>query len=370
MGKAGELKQLCTLGLPGEVLVPELLARLHGIADSHSNIFLWVNERYEICNAYGEDPRFFDLAALYFAEFYGRAGRDVVPSYREFMSGRVPPTLRELVADDARLYRSAFFAEIMQPQAHHDFNYLKISQGGRPLGLLILGGDARKPKITAGERKRLDELTPFFAHALSAPAAQGSGGYEDEDFGLLVLDRAGALQHASASARRLLFLAAHPHAGARELRSARLRLEAPEIVQRLRADLVAALCGNDAGRAAPSHVLHNRCGRFAFRAYPLEPLRPEESLIGVIVQRQVPAELALWRRIRALGLPPKQAEVCFHLAAGRAYAEIAEAMDVSINTVSWHVREIYARFDVHGAAELSRKLLSGGGGMQSRAEKR
>ncbi len=79
----------------------------------------------------------------------------------------------------------------------------------------------------------------------------------------------------------------------------------------------------------------------------------------MIVQRQIPTALALWRRIRALGLPARQAEVCFHLANGGAYTAIAKAMNVSINTITWHVREIYARFDVHGAGELRAKLLAG-----------
>lgn len=355
-----ELEQLCCLGFPGEVLVPELLARLHGIAGSHANVFFWFDERVEVCNAYAEDPAFYAGLPQYFAEYYQREEFDLAHvTHAGFM--RRPEAIddfRNLVRDDRRLERSGFYNEMLQGQGFRNITYLKVRERGRPAGMVMLGTDEAKPEIDAAERRRLARLAPFIAHALATPSSFATGGYEDEDFGVLVFNRAGALQHLSASARMLLFLATHAQAGARQLqRPGHFRLEVPEPVRRLCLDLVAALSGRSAA-PAPTHVIDNRWGRFAFRAYPLEPLRPEEGLIGVIVQRQIPTTLALWRRIRALGLPSKQAEVCFHLANGRAYADIAEAMGVSINTVTWHVREIYARFDVHSSTELSRTLLS------------
>jgi len=354
-----ELEQLCCLGLPGEVLVPELLARLHGVAGSRANIFFWFDKRCEVSNAYAEDPVFYSLAPLYFAQYYGREEYDLVGAeYSEFMRWpAVVEDFRNLVRDDRRLARSGFYREIIQSADFRNVTYLKVREGGRPVGMVLLGTDETKPEIDAAERQRLARLAPFIAHALAAPKSFAAGSYEDDDFGVLVFDPAGALKHISASARKLLFLATQPQLGARQFeRTGRFQVRIPAAVRRLCTDLGAALSGEGAG-AAPSHVIDNRWGRFAFRAYPLEPMRREAGLVGVVVQRQVPAALALWRRIRDLGLPPKQAEACFHLASGRSYAEIAKLMEVSINTVTWHVREIYARFDVHGANELSRKLL-------------
>ncbi len=351
-----ELEQLCCLGLPGELLVPELLARLHGVAGSRANLFFWFDERCEVSNAYAEDPAFYAGIPLYFEKYYKREEFDLAGvTHAGFMRRPEPmDDFRSLVRDDRRLQRSGFYNEMFRSQGFTNITYLKLREGGRPVGMVLLGTDEAKPGIDAAERRRLARLAPFIAHALAAPKSFAAGGYEDDDFGVLVFDRAGVLKHMSASARMLLFLATHAQAGARQ----RFKLEIPEQVRRLSLDLGAALSGNGAPRGAPTHVIDNRWGRFAFRAYPLEPLRPEEGLIGVIVQRQVPTALALWRKIRDAGLPPKQAEVCFHLANGRAYADIAKAMGVSINTVTWHVREIYARFDVHSSAELSRVLLS------------
>ena len=358
--RAGELEQLCCLGLPGEVLVPELLARMHADVASHWNIFFWFDAKGEIVNAYGESPMFYEALPHYFAEFYQRGEYELMGRGTHAMFMRDPAVIEDLrgvVRDDRKVARSGFYQEILRRVGFHNATYLKVREAGRPLGMVLLGTDDAKPDIDAAERERLARLAPFIAHGLGAPKSFALHGFEDDDCGVLVFDRAGALQHVSPSARRLLFLATHPQAGPRQLkRPEHARLEVPEPVRRLCTGLDAALSGE--GGRAPTHFIENRWGRFAFRAYPLDPVRRDPARIGVIVQRQIPTALALWRQIRALGLPPRQAEVCFHLANGRAYADIGKAMNISINTVTWHVREIYARFDVHGAGELSRKLLS------------
>jgi len=361
MLRGRELEQLCCLGLPAETLVPELLSRLHLEVASHWNIFFWFDAKAEIVNAYGESPLFYEALPHYFAEFYQRGEYELMGRGTHAMFMRDPALIEDLrgvVRDDRKVARSGFYQEILHRVGFHNATYLKVREGGRPLAMVLLGTDEAKPDIDAAERERLTRLAPFIAHGLGAPKSFALHGFEDDDCGVLVFDRAGALQHVSPSARRLLFLATHPQAGPRQLkRSDRTRVEVPEPVRRLCTDLGCALEGNGEARGAPTHLSENRWGRFAFRAYPLEPLRRDEGLVGVTVHRQIPAALALWRQIRALGLPARQAEVCFHLASGRAYAEIARLMDVSINTVTWHVREIYARFDVHGAGELARKLL-------------
>ena len=361
MARERELEQLCCLGLLGETLVPELLAGLHGIASSRANIFFWFDERGEVCNAYAEDPAFYEGLPQYFAEYYGREEFDLAGvTHAQFMRHpAVTDDFRNLVRDDRRLERSGFYNDLFRSQGFRNITYLKVREGGRPVGMVLLGTDEAKPGIAAAERKRLARLAPFIAHALAAPKSFRAASYEEEDFGLMVFDRSAGLKHVSASARMLLFLAAYPQAGIRQFeRSGRFELRVPDAVRRLCFDFQSGVRAQAGAGTAPSHVIDNRWGRFAFRAYPLEPLRREEGLIGVIVQRHVPTPLAHWRRIRALGLPPKQAEVCFHLANGRRYADIATAMGVSINTVTWHVREIYARFDVHSAPELGRKLLA------------
>jgi len=359
--RRGELEQLCCLGLPAGALVPELLARLHDEVASHWNHLFWFDREADIVDAYAESPAFYDALPLYYAEFYQRGEYELIgASHKVFMrQPAVVEDMRGVVRDDRKVERSGMYNELLRPLGIYNPVYVKVREGGRPVAMVQLNMDASQRDVDAAARRRLERLAPFIAHGLAAPKSFPLHGFEDDDSGVLVFDRSGVLQHVSPSARKLLFLATHAEAGPREIRrSAPRRMHVPEAVQRLCADVQGALEGRAEGRAAPTHFIDNRWGRFAFRAYPLDPVRRDDGRIGVVVQRQVPTAVALWREIRKLGLPAKRAEVCFHLANGRAYSDIAKAMSVSINTVTWHVREIYARFDVHSAAELSRKLLS------------
>ena len=55
--------------------------------------------------------------------------------------------------------------------------------------------------------------------------------------------------------------------------------------------------------------------------------------------------------ITAGPLTPKEVEVINLLASGARYADVASALDLSINTVRTHVRAIYAKLDVGSRTE-------------------
>jgi DNA-binding CsgD family transcriptional regulator len=50
-------------------------------------------------------------------------------------------------------------------------------------------------------------------------------------------------------------------------------------------------------------------------------------------------------------LTKREMEVLRLLARGRSYGAIASQLGVSINTVGTHVKKLYAKLDVHTAAE-------------------
>lgn len=101
----------------------------------------------------------------------------------------------------------------------------------------------------------------------------------------------------------------------------------------------------------------NEWGRFVYRAEWLHGVGAAARAIAVTVELQVQTKLLLLRRIEALGLPPKQADVCFRLASGMKHSAIAAKLGMSTHAVNWHTRQIYARLDVHNAAQLAQKLV-------------
>ena len=60
------LRQTCCLGLPSQILMPELFEELHGIIDADRFHFAWCDRLGNIVNGYFEKP---DVQALaYFKE--------------------------------------------------------------------------------------------------------------------------------------------------------------------------------------------------------------------------------------------------------------------------------------------------------------
>lgn len=57
-------------------------------------------------------------------------------------------------------------------------------------------------------------------------------------------------------------------------------------------------------------------------------------------------------------LTKQEQKVCEHLCKGKTYQEIADTEFVSINTIRFHTKNVYMKFDVSGRAELVGKLIA------------
>ena len=352
------LQRLCCSGLSGEALVPELLQGLRRLVPSRSNAFMWCDDECEITGSCSEDPVFWQIMPVYLAEFHDRRNREVLPAFRDFMAEAPTVThARRVVADDRRLYGSAWYAHILRRLAWRNVAYTKILIAGRPLGMLLQGLDSSRPEVSGQEASYMLKLAPFIAHALSREPT-GDGLYADSDtHGLLIFDTRGALLYRTPRALELIFRTSYPRGSARAYRRA-LEQPLPLFIKKLCGDLQALFTRGEATATAPIHTHTNSWGRFVYQARWLEGADSSGRAIAVSIELQVPVELLLLRRVASHGLPPKQGDVCYQLARGKSHAAIANSLGTSTHAVNWHARQIYSRFDVHSAAELNRKLLA------------
>ena len=58
-----------------------------------------------------------------------------------------------------------------------------------------------------------------------------------------------------------------------------------------------------------------------------------------------------------LNLSPQQREIAVGLAKGSSNRELAQAMGISVNTVAYHVKQLFQRLDAHGRQQLIDKVL-------------
>lgn len=368
-------KQLCCLGLPGQIAMPALLGALHDVVPSYANIFFWSDAQGRVDNALFENlDEVQPLLPLYFSEYADKREREVVSSHAEtFRSRRGVWSLEEDLRVDRRTYhRHDFYQEFMRPSGYHDGLLALVCDGTRPLGLVAIGRKPGEAEFRSRDKLRLAALLAYLGHALAAPADAPVRFTDGDDEGLLIVDERGRIRHQSAEARRLVFLVTHPivvncsasHSAGRDLLHAGLS----RLVRRLKSSTGDAPNGVRDGPPVWRH--HNAWGEFVFRAYWMDDagtasaeagagVSPERSrLIGISVRHREPLVLGLLRRMDGMVLSPRQREIGLLLAQGASFAEVARRLGVSERTAQAHTRALYDKLDVHNRAELVNRLLS------------
>jgi DNA-binding CsgD family transcriptional regulator len=100
-------------------------------------------------------------------------------------------------------------------------------------------------------------------------------------------------------------------------------------------------------------------GQFAMRTFRLPDARGRRAdQIGLLIRREESRSIALVRGSGLSDLSPQQREVALLLAQGRSNPEIAGEMGLTLNTASYHVKQVYARLDVHERNAVAAKLLA------------
>lgn len=56
-------------------------------------------------------------------------------------------------------------------------------------------------------------------------------------------------------------------------------------------------------------------------------------------------------------LTKQEQRLCEHLVGGKSYQEVADELFISINTVRYHIKNLYLKLDVNSRAELVSQLL-------------
>ena len=347
------IRSLCSLGLPGEQLIPALLEALHRFVPSSRNLFDWTDGRGNLVRYYFEGPIDAEVARHYFEEFHNRREAEAMPPFRQAVMGRA--SIRSAAElDNPRFFKSALYNEIWRPQGLHS-RIEAIVRGSRaePLGSLVLYRGPGDPAYSAADEALLAALVPYIARGLEAESALPREYVSRSDRrAVLSLDTDGRLLHLSEHAHKMLLLS---QGGITPERASRTPDGADYPTIALLAEQIRRNQG--ASRRQVCVTVDNAWGRFVFEAEPLaaaaEPLAPA---IHVSIQQLEPAAIGWRRALDALPLSVAQREVCTLLRAGYSQSEIAHALSVAPSTVADHVRKIYGKLDVHSVRELCARL--------------
>lgn len=353
------IRELCSLGLAGELLIPALLEALHRVIPSSRNLFDWVNAEGRIQRYYFEGPIDHKAARLYFDEFHNKREAEAMPKFVDVIRGDAMIRSAEEL-NHRQFFESALYNEIWRPQClHYRLEAIVRGRDGKPLGSLVLYREQTDRIFNEADEQMLQALVPYVAHGLQHGKDRGI------DYAgsgrcpvLLNLDATGRIVHLSRNAHKMLLLAhgdISPASAARDPMAENYPTLALLHRQLSRSgELPEAQC---------ALTLTNTWGRFDFRAERLEPVGDASAaLIGVTIQHLVPREVRDLDMLENYPLSIAQKKVCALLIQGLSQPQMAARLGVSTHTVVDHVRKIYLKLDVHSADELRSRFGARAGG--------
>jgi DNA-binding CsgD family transcriptional regulator len=355
------IRQLCCLGLPGEILMASLLPALRELVPSDSAAFFWVDSRGEMRNLYAERLLPPEVMSLYFERYY--EGREA--SFRKsFLERAAAPEGVVAMSADGDLSKTDYYNEILKRLDAHHVLYGVVREQGAALGQLSLYRPLDAPAFTPRERADLASVMRYVAHGIAGEEtrreANGNDAFSFEDSdeeAMLVTDRSGTIRHASEKGRRLLLLATTSEINPASLKAS-VNERATRALQALAARLDAVSRGEDSD--TPMMTLDSKWGRHLLRAYWLEDdYQAADALIGVRIQRQEPMILRFVHAMGRIALSPQQREIALLIAQGKSNQEIAEGLGVSGNTVAYHIKQLFLKLDVHDRAGAIERITSG-----------
>ena len=350
------IRQLCCLGLPGELLVPSLLPALRELVPSDSAGFFWVDSRGDMTNLYAERLLPPEVMSLYFERFYDGRGSAFRHAFLE--RARAPEGVVATTAE-GDFTRTAYYNEILRKLDAHHVLYGIVRDQGAALGQVSLYRASDAPPFSARERADLTSVVRYISHGVAAgtgSAISGAGSYQDTDDEAMLVLEGGAIRHASEKARRLLLLATTSEINAASLGAA-VNERAAQALRQVCERLQAVGRGDDS--APPAITLESKWGRYVMRAYWLDDDRSARAPIGVRIQRQEPMILRFVQAMGRLPLSPQQREIALAIAQGKSTQEIADALGVSANTVAYHIKQLFLKLDVHDRAGAVARITSG-----------
>lgn len=342
------VRQLCALDLGGPAVMPAVLRSLRQVVPCDSAAFFWVDDDGHITNMYAERMLAPTAMRRYFEHHYDAAEIAFRTRFRERSASGAWVVQVDAVAE---LKGTEYYEEVLKPLGADRILQGIVRRDGRPLGQVSLYRSAARPRFSPTDREALSGLLRYLAHAvtMTPPAASQQTDFRDSGEDALAVCASDATIEV-ASPRCFALLA---HAAGETLSRRAFGGALDRALHALLRRTAVMLCGDGAEGGNPAEfVTECEWGRYRLRGYPLG-----DGRFGVLVQRQEHLLVSIADAMLALPLSAQQREAALLVARGFSNQQIATRMGVSINTASYHVKQLFAKLDVHDRAEAIATIL-------------
>ena len=352
------IRQLCCLGLPSEQLVPPLLKAVRQLVGADSAGFFWVDSRGDMTSLYAERLLPPSVMRLYFERYYESDESSFRRSFTERL--RQNETVAAMSPSRA-LQRTPYYNEVFRRLDAHHVLYGIVRDHGQAIGQLSLYRARTAQAFSPAQRAELTAIMRYVTHGI---AQHGRPGVDSQDFldtdddAVFLIGADAGIRQISLNSQKLLTLATQGRIGPQHSLTIDDHALRPMLL-RLAQGLRTILSGGEGG--PPSLVLQNPWGRFVLRAYAVGdgPLDADAN-IAIRIQRQETKILKFVDALNGLELSPRQRDVAVGLARGASNRDLAATMGVSINTVAYHVKQLFERLDSHDRQHMIAKVLCTG----------
>jgi DNA-binding CsgD family transcriptional regulator len=349
---AAFIRKLCNLALPPRALVLSLLPALRAIVPAHSAGLFWVDAAGQMSSLYAERLLPPDAMAAYYERHYASQRDGFADAFRRRAAAADPVSWHSFTTDERA---SAYFRDVLAPlDAYHVlYAVLKDARDGRrafaQLSLYRGAGDRSFGPADADIlRGLLRYLSGGLADLEFATGPVDESIVAEEELGLLTAR--GEVSSASDAWRRLVRLCALSRVAPSEALREHGAIE----------NFLREVCGSaatlDGGRV--DIVRSTAWGRFTLRAFRLaDPRGRRGGQVGLLIRREEPKLLSLVRGAGHSSLSPQQCEVALLLARGFTNPEIAGRLGLTLNTASYHVKQVYTKLEVNDRDAVGGRLL-------------
>ena len=337
--------------------MPALLRAIREYVSAESAGFFWVDAKGEMTNLYADRMLAPGLMRVYFERYYDGGE---LPFRQAFLKRAQAPDAVSSLTASPELTKTSYYNEILRHLDAHHVMYAVIRDQGHALGQLSLYRPRQSLAFSAEERGAIKDISHYVAHAVNRPkgVAARVEFVDAESEGMVVVDFQGQIVEAAAKSLNLLSMALK-----RDFNPSSPPLVAGDTVsgavQQLLVLLQKAILGETA--AAPRIAIDGPWGRFLLSAYALDgDGAAPVSRAAIHIRRQQPMILKLAAAMGTFDISPQQREVALLLAQGRSNQQIGAALNVSGNTVNYHVKQLFIRLDAHDRADAVAKMLARG----------
>ncbi len=338
------IRQLCSLGLGGQIIMPELMNALHELISSRTNCFLYADENGRIANIFMES---FNLADEIFPPPNSCIHSKIDHSaYLRSMGMRQESISTTMDSAVWQAFNPGFLLNtpIRDPEAGL-------------LGTLQLLRCHNESPFTLQDQNLINSLIPCLVLGIKSKRDTRTPIVNSGVEGLIIATQAAKMLYISPSGQELMHLATNPMILSISLDSPQYKTDLPAAIAKLCKNLVANF--TEKSVLPTIHIQQNNWGKFVFRSHWLVTVDQEQSnLIGITVERHIPQPLKLVKAMCRQSLTPRQKEICLLISYGYSNTEIAERLQISQHTASDFIKQIYIRLEVHSRNQLLEKLKS------------